>query len=296
MKTSTALYQKLKKAYSQENLHRITTHLIQLHKNKNYEVIKKIYHSVFGNSRLEEVTNTRRFSQLIMLYHPDKGGVICETLDTLYEKQAYKQLEEHAHILCLDNLESFKPSLLVDHEAIFKAEYAWDQDQTGFYYSSEESENVEEYFYTEEIEEERSFYNAIKRQVYGHLEVEFPSYYLEDFEEFDLTNQALESLDGIAYCKHMRRLDLSSNSLCDIRELWELNELEELCLANNQVNDIDVLDNLVFLKVVDLTNNRVEDISPLFELEHLSYVNLVGNQVKQNQIKYLKAKGIIVLH
>ena len=69
----------------------------------------------------------------------------------------------------------------------------------GFGYADSETENYFANGY-DNTEYERSFYNMIKIREYGNIGMEFPSYYLEDFEEFEMAYCGLVSLDGVEYC------------------------------------------------------------------------------------------------
>ncbi len=111
-----------------------------------------------------------------------------------------------------------------------------------------------------------SFLTALKRRVYGNLNVDFPMYLLEDLEEIEMADYELESLDGIEACRYARVVDLTNNNLTDLTELGHLRQVERLYLANNHIGMIDALSNLIVLQVLDISFNDVDDLSPLFEL------------------------------
>lgn len=286
------LYDKLMTAYSDENLNQIARKLIELYKKKNHETIRGIAHKISKYVPIEEEKDAKCFSKLMMLYHPDKGEHIRKTLQTLYEQNNYAQLESYAHVLLLGNLEQVIPSA-IDEEVDYNPEYEWDSEaHDGFGYADEENDTED---WGDADDYEKSFYNLIKIREYGNVHVEFPPYYLEDFEEFEMAYSGLESLDGVEHCMHIKILDISNNQIADIGNLWDLVSLEELYLANNQIGYIDTLSNLTNLRVLDLSGNPVDDLSPLMHLENLEYVNLVGTTVPEDQVKALKEKDILVM-
>ena len=287
MKTKE-LYDDLVAAYSDENLNQITAKLILLYKQKNYAKIREIANKISRYIPIDEEKDAKCFSKLIMLYHPDKGEQTRKMINELHNQNNYESLNKYAHILVLDNLES-PVEFTVDENVDYNPEYAWDVDKyDGFDYDNDEEENDETDF-------EKSFYNLIKIREYGKVDIEFPSYYLEDFEEFEIAYSGLETLDGVEYCKHVKILDVSNNQISDLEYLWDLKHLEELYLANNQIGYIDVLSNLTNLKILDISGNQIDDILPLLDLDKLEYVNLIGNNIPKEQLELLKAKDIIVM-
>ncbi|MFB6318620.1 leucine-rich repeat domain-containing protein [Saccharicrinis sp. FJH54] len=289
--TTKELYTKLTEAYSDKNLNRITAKLILLYKNRNYGKISEMANKISRIIAIDEENDARCFSRLIMLYHPDKGGQIRSAIERQYAQNDEAALRAFSHILLLGD-----PDLVVVEDVAedvdYHPEYMWDVDmKDGFGYDDPDGD-VEA---STEVDYERSFYNLIKIWEYGDVSIEFPSYYLEDFEEFEMAYSGLESLDGVEYCIHAKVLDLSDNRISDIGNLWNLQHLEELYLGNNRIGFIDSLSNLTSLRVLDLSGNRIDDVSPLMNLENLELVNLIGNPVPATQIKQLNAKGIIVM-
>lgn len=292
--TSRELYTELTAAYSQENLNRITGKLILLYKNKNYSTIRAIANKVSNYVSINEEKDAKCFSKLVVLYHPDKGHAIRKKIKQLYEQNNFGSLQKFAHIRFVQDIENVTVDFS-DGCIDYHPEYIWDTDTDDGYYT-EADDNEDSYLDNQtEGEIERSFFNLIKIREYGRTNVELPTYYLEDFEEFELADSGLESLDGIEYCRHIKILDVSNNNISDISNLWNLRDLEELYLGNNQIGYIDILSNLSKLRIVDLSGNDVDDISPLFELKNLEYVNIVGNPVPKNQFIELEKKGCIVV-
>lgn len=291
------LYKKLKKAYSDENLNEITGKLIELYKSKNFCQIRTIANRISNYIPINEESDTKCFSKLIMLYHPDKGDIYRKAIDKLHKDGETEELESFAHILLLEKGEISESIVCDDFE--FESDYEWDSSQEGFNYIFDSEEQYREQFDDHVIEEneyEKNFYNAVKIRVYGNLNREFPPYYLHDFDDFEFAECGIEYLDGIEHCKHVITLDLSRNHITDISELWTLEGLQELYISNNHIGYIDALSNLLNLRMLDLSGNEINDITPLLILEHLEYVNLFGNKIPDKQIEHLRAKGVLVMY
>ncbi len=287
------LYNDLMEAYSDQNLNRITSRLIELYKNKNLVTIREIANKISKYVLIDEEKDAKCFSKLIMLYHPDRGTFFKNSINSLYACNDFEGLQKYAHILLVDEIEDVKV-FAEDDDIDYHPEYVWDIYQEDEYDDYNPLNGFEEY--EPEAEIEKSFYNAIKLREFGDLNIDFPTWYLQDLEEFELSYCAIDSLYGVEYCKHVVILDVSNNEISDISDLWNLQHLEELYLANNQIGYVDTLSNLLKLRVIDLSGNQIDDISPLLQLEHLEYINLVGNRISKSQIEKLKAKDIIVMY
>lgn len=288
------LYNSLLTAYSTENLNLITGKLIALYKNRNYGKIRDLANKVSKYVPIEEENGAKCFTKLIVLYHPDKGDQIRKTLQQLYEQQDREALNRYAHIFQLDSIDDITV-VTIDEDVEYRPEYGWDtptEDGYSFYDYAEEGDGEGS---IEDMDFERSFYNLVKLRQYGSVSIEFPTYYLEDFEEFEMAYSGLESLDGVEYCIHVKTLDVSNNDISDIESLWGLEHLEELYLANNQIGYIDTLSSLVKLKTLDISGNQIDDVTPLLELDFLEFVNLIGNPVPYDQIEALEQNGVVVL-
>ena len=139
-----------------------------------------------------------------------------------------------------------------------------------------------------------AFYDAVKIREYGHTDIEYPSIYLEDIEEFELSSSDINDLDGVQFCINAKTIDVSDNRISDLTPLCGLTNLEELNLSDNQIGYLDGIGNLVNLKSILLSGNFIEDISPLFELNRLKYADLRENKVDMKQIKDLIESGVNV--
>ena len=61
---------------------------------------------------------------------------------------------------------------------------------------------------------------------------------LQEMEDLNLSAQSLSDLRPLASLTHLTRLDLSVNEIEDISPLQELTQLEEVLLSINEIEDI----------------------------------------------------------
>ena len=287
------LYNNLKVAYTSENLGGISSRIIGMFREKQHDALRAIQKVVNDYTPCNEEKINKVFSRLIMLYHPDRLSQNLERLEMAYGRDDFETLYSMSHILAVQNLdpENVMFSSVLTEEDLAE-EFGWDHNGDEFSYFVTEEELEEE---VDPGFEERSFINLIKRRIYGHLNVDFPLYLLEDLEEIEMADYEMEDLEGISACRYARAADLSNNNLTDISELGELRQLERLYLSNNQIGLVDALDNLLMLEILDISYNDVDDISALFELPHLSYLNVMGNRVPRWQLEKLQIQGVTVV-
>jgi Leucine-rich repeat (LRR) protein len=201
-----------------------------------------------------------------------------------------ERLLEYSHILMLAHIDEIANSLNGYEDIDYSPVYEWDTNTQGF--TIVEKKRSEKNRITKN--KTYNFYDAIKVRMYDSTEMEFPSYYLEDIDEFELASSDIDDLDGIEFCIHAKTMDLSDNKISDLSLLSGLSLLEELNLSDNEIVDIDVLSNLENLREVYLTNNNIDDISPLMNLPRLEFVDLNGTRVSEEQVADLKELGVTV--
>lgn len=283
--TITDLQKQLEEAYTIKNLNNISLTLINLYKNQKYSILQKIGEIISDFVDIEISTKGKGFSKLIMLYHPDRSNYYLNEIKTLVDENNFDGLLEFSHILKLERIEEISNSLNSYEDIDYSPVYDWDIETDGFTIIHDNENKHAKATANKPIEYD--FYDAIKIRHYGHVDVEFPSYYLEDIDEFELSYCYINNLDGVQFCIHAKTMDLSDNMIVDLSPLSGLERLEELNIADNLIGDIDAIGNLVNLKSVNLSNNRIQDISPLLELENLEHVDLTGNPILPEQIKTL---------
>jgi len=288
------LYANLKEAYTSENLHLISSRIIHMFREHQYDALRAVQRVVGDYISCEEEKVNRIFSRLIMLYHPDRLNQNLEQLESAYKRGDFETLYTMSHILTVQNLEPEQvtvSSILTEED--LAEEFGWDADTDGYSYFMDQEEDPEQEDELGYIS--RSFLTALKRRVYGNMNVDFPMYLLEDLEEIEMADYDIESLEGIEACRYARVVDLTNNNLTDLTELGDLRQVERLYLANNHIGFIDPLSNLTVLQVLDISYNDVDDLSPLFDLSHLNYLNVMGNRIPAWQLETLQLKGVTVV-
>jgi len=288
------LQHKLQEAYSVKNLNNISLTLINLYRAGNFATLQKISELISDFVTVTIKDDGKGFSKLIMLYHPDRAGYHIKEINRLAAENNFDSLLEYSHILKLERIEEIAVLLKSYEEIDYSPVYDWDMETEGFTIinDNEPVEIIKTKTNTELIG--YAFYDAIKIREYGHTDIEYPSIYLEDIEEFELSSSDINDLDGVQFCVNAKIIDVSNNRISDLTPLFGLTNLEELNLSDNQIGYIDGISNLVNLKSILLSNNYIEDISPLFELKMLEYADLTGNKPDFKQINELIESGVVV--
>lgn len=286
------LQKKLLDAFSVNNLNRISLLLINLYKSHSFSTLRYIAEIVNEFTPVKIGPDGKGFYKLMMLYHPDRACFHREEINKRAATGDLDALKEYEHILNLDNIEEFA----TDYENQIGIDYApvyeWNFDTEGFTIvdvlkkiNKQERHTKPSFF---------SFLDAVKLRQYGSLERNFPYYYLEDFDEYELSSSGINDLEGVQYCLHVKNLDLSDNNINDLSLLENLSNIEELNLSDNRLFNIDSLSQLIKLKRLFLSGNNISDLSPLFELPLLEYIDISGNDVDNEQIIVLEDNDVKV--
>jgi Leucine-rich repeat (LRR) protein len=292
--TIKELNQKLIEAYNIKNLNNISLTLINLFKDQQFSVLQKISEIISDYVNIKVSDDGKGFSKFMLLYHPDRAGFHLNEINKLTEQNNFDALLGYSHIFKLERIEEIATSLQSYEDIDYSPVYDWDTNLEGF--SIITDNQPVEYVKTKAKTELSGyvFYDAIKLREYGHTDIEYPTFYLEDIEEFELSSSDIIDLDGVQFCINAKNIDVSNNRITDLSPLLGLKNLEELNLSDNQIGYIDCLSNLESLKTLKLSNNFIEDISPLFELRKLEFVELSGNNIDIEQIDILTGLGITV--
>lgn len=288
--TTSELHLKLKQAYTIDNLNGISLTLIDLYKNQQYTVLQKIADIISDAVTIEIQENGKGFSKFMKLYHPDRCSFHTNEIDKLASENNYDGLLNYSHILLLNRIEEIANSLDSFEDVDYSPVYEWDFNASGFTVFNDREPKEKHGTALREF----NFYDAVKIRFFDNMEMEFPSWYLEDLDEMELSSSLINDLEGAEFCIHTKNMDLSDNMISDLNPLFGLLYLEELDLSDNRIECIDVLSNLVNLKTLNLANNKIDDITPLFELGKLDYVDLTGNKIKAEQIAELIETGVNV--
>jgi hypothetical protein len=295
---SKSLYDRLIRSYSEKNLTHITTQLISLYREKHYDALREVMATVTEFTGIREEKIQRCFAYLLKLYHPDKTSYYINYIREHYHGGNFDRLDNLTHIFHIEEMEfATMRSINIDEDIDFHPDEVWDESDPGFSYFDEDSMNLSDDLPGANMEEpgEDDFLSAVKRKIYGNMEIDLPVYLLEDLEDIEMAEYEILSLDGIRFCKYAVTMDLSGNHINDLSEISECRQLKELYLSNNQISIIDAISNLGELTQLDLSYNQVDDLTPLFVLKKLEYVNLIGNPVSNKEIEILKKKGIFVV-
>jgi hypothetical protein len=292
------IYAKLKEAYSEANLNRITAGLLEMYRRREHGGLFELARRISSIVEVDTISFNKCFSQLVMLYHPDRGALHRREIDAIFAASGGKGLRRYSHILLVDDLGEIHSAPSATLADSTDEEYAWDlgAHDTGRVRDAEFDSFDDEQFAVTEEEFENTFFQALKMKYFGTLEVELPSYYLRDLDEIEMSGCGIVSLDGVEHCVQVKVIDISRNAITDISDLQRLSRVTELYASDNSIGYVDVVSRLVNLRIIDLSMNSIDDISPLFGLEHLEFVNLIGNPLPAAQIEKLKSLGCTVLH
>ncbi|MBN1951704.1 MAG: hypothetical protein JW801_10905 [Bacteroidales bacterium] len=288
------LKQRVLVAYSVENLNRLSVTLIGLYKDQQFSRLRRIAEMLEGIIQIEIDDKGKGFSKLMMLYHPDKGDFHRSEIERLAGENNFDGLLWYSHILKLERIDEMVLAYESLEDIDYSPVYEWDFDAEGFRVENPEGEDSEPVKERNAGSRGVSFYDAIKIRHFGNTQTEYPTYYLEDIEEFELASSEINSLEGVEYCVHAKIMDLSDNGIFDLEPLAYCRNMEELNLSGNEIGYIDALSNLVNLRSLSLDDNEIRDISPLFGLEKLEFVSIAGNRVDPRQIRELAGSGVTV--
>jgi hypothetical protein len=292
--TVQKLQRSLLDAYTVPNLNKISLVLLDLYKNQQFSILKSIAEIIEDSVKIEIDENGKGFSRLMMLYHPDRAGYHRAEIERLAVAEDLDGLLGYSHILKLERIEEISKSLDGYEDIDYSPVYEWDVDAEGFRIVNDSSEE-EEGEKGSSPREKVNFYEAVKIRIYGGRGIDFPVYYLEDWEELEINGANIHDLEGIQYCIHVRNFDLSGNYIYDLSPLSSLKAIEELNLADNNISILDDLVCLPNLRNLDISNNPVADVEPLLQLPKLENVVLTGTCVKAVQIEMLREAGVTLV-
>ena len=118
--------------------------------------------------------------------------------------------------------------------------------------------------------------------------------------KLDLSNNGIQSIEGIENFKNLKSLNLVYNQISDLSPLAKLTNLTKLYLAYNNISDISALASLPELTDLTLEKNQVSDLTPLAGLTNLTQIDTRNQPVtsqpksskvdRKKEIKELAAK------
>jgi Leucine-rich repeat (LRR) protein len=287
---------KLLNIYTEANLNKITSTIIQFYKMKQFDILKSIASAItdfvyFGTDQ-ENFKISKYFSKLVIMYHPDKIVSYNKAINTAANENCLADLQKLNHIfITIKILNGYKS---IPQSTNVNGYYNEDSEKYDNNYEEKFKSTWDHFSYYEDDDIDREFgdfYKNIHKTFYDLFE----SSGSEDKDRIELSYLGMEDLDGIEDFIDIYFLDLSGNNLTDISSLWNVERMEELYLTNNQIFCIDSLCNMSNLRILDLANNNIDDISDLNFLYKLEFINLINNPVPEEQIEELKKYVKIVL-
>jgi len=293
MQETKDLSERLLEAYSEANMNKITRNLIRLYKEKEFEKLNIISGMLSEWVEIVIEPDGKGFAKIISLYHPDRGDYYRNLIGAAATQGDDVTLARFEHVFVIQDIEEIAANIESFEDIDYHPEYEWDAKDTGFSYFQDKKKRPRN-GKRKAKSDGYSFYEAMQIRQYGDMDTTFPTYYLEDMDEIELSESEIDDLDGVEYCIHTISLDLSFNRIYDLSPLASLGSLQELNLSNNQIEYIDDISNLQQLKSIDLSNNSIGDILPLLEIETLEYADLSGNKISPDQIKVLRDIGVTV--
>jgi len=293
MQETKDLSERLLEAYSEANLNKITRNLIRLYKEKEFEKLNIISGMLSEWVAIVIEPDGKGFAKIISLYHPDRGEFYRNLIGTAVRQKDAVTLARFEHVFVIQDIEEIAANIESFEDIDYHPEYEWDVKDSGFSYFQDKKKKPRN-GKRKARSDGYSFYEAMQIRKYGDIDTTFPTYYLEDMDEIELSESDIDDLDGVEYCIHTISLDLSFNRIYDLSPLASLGSLQELNLSNNRIEYIDDISNLQQLKSIDLSNNSIGDISALFEIETLVYADLTGNKVSKTQIGKLLELDVTV--
>ena len=282
------------KALVEDRLKAIAAQLISAHRRNSHELV--VPYARQAGLPIEGHAPHHLFMRTIQVFHPDRLTLVWNQVEQAVGASDRVALDGLVRLLEYhpDPAGRRPPRMDFDEEAE-EEEHGFDAD--AFEFDLRDEFEDEEFTVDQEWGDEGSFYSAVKRELFGNLDVYPDLADLAKLEgELDLSDCDLHDLEGIEHCQGLTVINLSRNNLDNVFALGGLLKLEALDLAENDLEDADSLGGLVNLKELDLSANEIDDVAFLDRLTNLKYVDLTGNPVRNVAvIARLEARGVIVI-
>ena len=274
----------------EERLKAIAAQLIVAHQRHHHDLVLPYAHQ--AGIPTEGQLAHHLFMKTIQVFHPDRLALVWDRIHRAVQAADRRELDAVIQLLRLHPDPKSQTQVVVDSD---DEQYGFDEDDFGFDVSDQPWDD--EFEVNEWDTDEGTFYSAVKRELFGNLELYPDAADLGRIEgELDLSDYDLHDLEGIEHCRGLTSLNLSRNNLDNIYCLKDLAKLESLDLAENDLEDADALGALVNLRELDLSANQIDDVAFLDRLTQLTYVDLTGNPVRNKAvIARLEARGVIVI-
>jgi len=294
------LYKALKNAYTETNLNKITSHIIEIYRHKNFDTILKLGKQIKDFIDFDISKVNRTFNQMIMLYHPDRFGYYSNIFEKHRTQKDQQKLNQYSHIFIIQEALKKKPVYdNFNYNELYNSQIEYGLDEEDFdaignlnaTYNDSENDTVDT------PDNLNDFLMVIQSKENIDFNIHSLQFYLEQLAgELDISNSDIYDLNGIEHCKNITSLDLSQNQIIDISSIKDLVFLESIYLSNNNISDITVLAGIKNLKYIDLSFNDVIDISSLSALGNLEYLNVIGNEIPSEQLKEFQSYDIVFIY
>jgi hypothetical protein len=123
--TVKELHEKLVASYSSENLNRISVTLINLYREKQFSVLKRIAEVIEDYVSIMIDSEGKGFTGFMMLYHPDRAKYHLDEIGKLAARDDYDALLTYSHILLLSHIEEISETLGSAEYIDYSPVYEW---------------------------------------------------------------------------------------------------------------------------------------------------------------------------
>lgn len=274
-----ALFEQLSGLYTLDNLNRISSWIISAFKSGRSDLLADLAAYV-PQAASSSGTDQKRFTRLMMCYHPDRHASIMQSIRNAYDRNQTDLLRGHLHIASALHF--------------IRARASESHGQRTPPTPPKEPSAPRPMHPVDG--KSRNFVSALKQKEYGNLNVVYHDVDLAGMEgDLELSGYGIADLTGLELCTNLTGLDVSGNCIHDIWALSALTLIEELDLSRNRIRTIQALESLPYLRIVDLSDNEIEDVRPLYDLEHLEFVNLISNPIHEEALRPLRRRGVVVV-
>jgi len=280
------------KTHVEERLKLIAGQLIAAHRHQNHRLV--VPYAKQAGLFAEGESLRRLFAKTIQVFHPDRLSTLWDRIERAHATGDSHILEEI--IILLEYHPDGSGRIVVDDE---QQQYGYDDEDFGYDIDPESEQDDEgEDEFPDGDEDEGTFYSAVRRELFGNLDLYPNALDLGRLEgELDLSDYDINDLGGIEHCQGLTAINLSGNVIDNVFPLGALTKLEFLDVSENELENADSLGSLWQLKELDLSSNDIEDFDFLDRLLSLKYVDLTGNPVQDKRVvERLVRRGVVVIY
>lgn len=121
-----------------------------------------------------------------------------------------------------------------------------------------------------------------------------PNIEFKKLKRLDIRSNSIFDVKFLENMENLISLDMFDNNIKNIEPISNLGKLQSLYLKSNQVNDTKSIGQLVELKFLNIASNQIRDITSLYQLKNLEYLDISSNQI--NDVTSLnKLKNLVFL-